>query len=407
LPNSEAAGKEKAMIRVARGVIFLVACAVAVAHGNDASAANVNVTLSLSGGMAPDPAIINVGDTVTFTCDTSCGLMCSWTELSGSIPGISPFSGTTPTATTSGSFGPATAAGSLEYQAIDSHTGCFDGSSTIIANPASFDPQPYLVYSTYSEDIDPDAMVDLQDQFGLKEEVAVTTRGHFMNPVVKQPIEPPGETEYDTDPALHYRWFLLAATPTGTKTVLVTDQFGDQVPWEIRDEPHYLLAPTSKLSGTGNPGPPPAGQHYSCYVIAETGFDPAATVLLSDQFDDHGPLAVGMAHWLCSPVEKTHDTVIFSTIPASDGRDHLACYELPLEGHDVTVSTRNQFTSAVADEVVARWDEYLCVPAIKTHPGFVTSVPSMRSGGIVALGLLMLLTAFWVVQRRVRYGKLA
>jgi hypothetical protein len=39
--------------------------------------------------------------------------------------------------------------------------------------------------------------------------------------------------------------------------------------------------------------------------------------------------------------------------------------------------------------------------AIKAHP---TAVPSLRFAGMVALGLLMLLTVLWVVQRRVTRG---
>jgi hypothetical protein len=291
---------------------------------------------------------------------------------------------------------------------MDSIPVCSDDSSTIIANPASFDPQPYLVYDSIQEALDPNPVVDLEDQFGLKEDVPVVNQGYFMNPVQKQPIEPEGEPELVTDPVLHYRWLGLDPSSPEGPTVLVTDQFGDNVTWVISKIPLYLLAPTSKLVGPGEPGPPPAGQHYTCYIEVGSLVDPAATVQLSDQFALHGPLEVGRAFFLCAPAEKTHDGDVYPIIPASDGRDHLACYEVPMESHVVTVSTRNQFSGLDPDEFGSPvWDRMLCVPAIKTHPGFFPPVPSLRPGGIVALGLLMLLTTFWVVQRRLRCARAA
>ena len=269
------------------------------------------------------------------------------------------------------------------------------------AQAQTFDPQPYLVYTVDATQLDPNPVVDLEDQFGLREDVAVTEAEFFMNPVQKQPIDPPGEMEEITDASLHYRWFNLGPIHYYGEIVRVTDQFGDKVPWILERDPSYLLAPTSKSIGTGEPGPPPDAQHYACYSeMSSTGINPAQTVFLTDQFGTHGAYDVSWARYLCGPVKKTHGEQIYDPIPADDGRDHLACYAVPDETHNIDISTRNQFTGDPPDQFQARDDIYLCVPAIKC-PFYV---PSLSSAGIVALGLLMLLTVFWVARHRVRQG---
>jgi hypothetical protein len=276
------------------------------------------------------------------------------------------------------------------------------GLSAGSAHAQTFDPQPYLVYGVSPEIITPAPTVDLDDQFGLKEAVAVTQHFYFMNPVQKTPISPPGPIEPITDDPLHYRWYWLSQPPVETRTVLVTDQFGDEISWQISTEPSFLLAPTAKLIGTGDPGNPPPGQHYSCYHHPGFDVDPQATVQLDDQFAPYNPVTVGGAWHLCAPVEKTdHDQIIYPTIPAVDGRDHLACYSITQITQERDISTRTQFTTTDYDEVSTIGTTFLCVPAKKTH---LSSVSSLRSGGIVALGLLMLLTAFWFTRHRMRHG---
>ena len=188
----------------------------------------------------------------------------------------------------------------------------------------TFDPQPYLVYSVDATLLDPSPVVDLEDQFGLREDVVLTEAVDFMNPVQKQPIEPPGEMEEITDLSLHYRWLFFDHPNYYGDIVRVTDQFGDNVYWILERDPSYLLAPASKSIATGEPGPPPTGQHYTCYYeMSSTGVNPAQTVSLSDQFGSHGPYEVGWAMFLCAPAEKTHGDEFYDTIPANDGRDHL------------------------------------------------------------------------------------
>jgi len=267
-----------------------------------------------------------------------------------------------------------------------------------------FLPQPYLVYEVPPEPLPLPPLVGLEDQFGLREDVPVIERWYFMNPVEKLPIEPPGNPEPITDPLLHYRWYTIYAADQGTYNVRVTNQFGDAVPWKIEARPQFLLAPASKAFYPEEPGPPPPGQHYDCYAVLEA--PPAgALVDLNDQFGNHGPADVMDAVFLCVPVKKTReDGTVYPIFEAEDGRDHLACYDVPPHPHDEVVDTRTQFTDLEPELVPIIQDKWLCVPSVKIYE---EPLPSLAPWGIATLGLLMLLTVFGVAQRQARRARRA
>ena len=270
------------------------------------------------------------------------------------------------------------------------------------AHAQTFDPQPYLVYFVTPEPLVSAPLVDLEDQFNLWEDVSVVERFYFMNPAEKRPVSPPGAPELITDPDLHYRWFTLDAAGQGTYTVQVTNQFGDEVPWEIESWPVLLLAPTSKAFYPGEPGPPPPGQHYDCYHVVNAP-SAGAVVNMTDQFGTHGPSDVLSAAFLCVPAEKTKDQTVYPIFEATDGRDHLACYDVSIEGHTQLINTRSQFTGIGPELFVVEYDEMLCVPSKKTFE----RVPSLAPWGAATLGLLMLLTVLGVAQRRARHARAA
>jgi len=266
-----------------------------------------------------------------------------------------------------------------------------------------FDPQPYLVYEVPPEPVVPTPVVDLEDQFSLYTDVSVLDRWFHMNPVDKIPLSPPGNLEPITEPWLHYRWYIIDVQGQGTRIVQVTNQFAYEESWEIDAQPEFLLAPASKIIGPGEPGPPPPGQHYDCYraVAAPPAF---AVVDLFDQFGPHGPTEVLDPRYLCAPVKKTTEGgMVYPIFEAADGRDHLACYDVTPHPHSEFISTRDQFTDATPDEGPVLEDRMLCVPSVKIYD----EVPSMAPWGVATLGLSMLLTVFWVAQRRARHGKLA
>ena len=266
-----------------------------------------------------------------------------------------------------------------------------------------FDPQPYLVYDMPPEPVVPTPVVELEDQFIDVMDVPVMERWYLMNPVEKIPLSPPGDPELITDPLLHYRWYTIAIQGQGTRIVQVTNQFGEQVPWEIDRVPEFLLAPASKIIGPGEPEPPPPGQHYDCYAVVSA--PPAMAIVdLFDQFGPHGPSEVLEARYLCAPAEKTTaDGTVYPIFEATDGRDHLACYDVTPHPHTEFITTRDQFTDGTPDEGMAIEDRMLCVPSRKIYD----QVPSLAPWGIATLGLAMLLAVFWVAQRRVRGARAA
>jgi hypothetical protein len=265
-----------------------------------------------------------------------------------------------------------------------------------------FDPQPYLVYEVPPMPVVPPPLVDLEDQFNRWQDAAVLERWFHMNPVDKLPMSPPGEIEPITDPELHYRWYILDLDCQYTYDVFVTNQFAFDEPWTIRGDPEFLLAPASKIIGPGEPGPPPPGQHYDCYEVLFAPPMMPTIVDLVDQFGPHLMRNVLDPRYLCAPAEKTTEGgMVYPIIPAADGRDHLACYELILEDWIEQVSTRDQFTGPAPDEDIVVGERMLCVPTAKAH----RLVPSLAPWGVAALGLLMLVTVFGVVQRRARRGK--
>ena len=264
-----------------------------------------------------------------------------------------------------------------------------------------FNPQPYLVYEVPPTPVVPAPLVDLEDQFVLWTDVSVEVRWFHMNPVDKFPLSPPGNPEMITDPDLHYRWYIIAtqAGPgAGTRIVQVTNQFADGDSWEISQVPEFLLAPASKIIGPGEPGPPPPAQHYDCYQVL-AGSPAFAVVDLFDQFGPHGPTDVLDARYLCAPAEKTTEGgTVYPIFEAADGRDHLACYDVMPEPWMEQISTRDQFTGASPDLDIVLEEKMLCVPSTKIYD----RVPSLAPWGIATLGLSMLLTVFWVAQRRAR-----
>jgi hypothetical protein len=96
-----------------------LAVLILLAPGSVARAANVDVELFCSACCAgPDPVILDVGDTVTFTChaEACAASECIVFDNGGSISGITPFAQFISPGETGSPLGPATAAG--EYAVV-------------------------------------------------------------------------------------------------------------------------------------------------------------------------------------------------------------------------------------------------------------------------------------------------
>lgn len=157
--------------------------------------------------------------------------------------------------------------------------------------------------------------------------------------------------------------FVLYNAPdvAAPRSVLVTDQFGEGVTWEVTT-PKYVLVPTAKTVGGETFDDRDNQNHYWCYEANGPRVGVRAT--LDDQFSGPDAVRVTTPTLFCNPAAKVHGDEEF---PILDEELHLACYEIhgkqKTEQHMIGVE--NQFETDVFQ--TAAW-EILCAPAEKALP---------------------------------------
>ena len=202
--------------------------------------------------------------------------------------------------------------------------------------------------------------VSLQDQFGTVQGTVEYIR-MFSPPVEKR--LPTGETSPIIHPENHLTWYDFVGT-SEERTLLVTNQFGTDQEWVVKD-PVYLLLPAWKPYVNEQPtylDPPSGLDHYLCYDVISgppVGLD---GVILTDQFHQE-QVTVGDPVVFCNPVEKTV-LPIGPTYDIIDPDNHLACYDAPGLRPPWTwdVSANDQFGDSMF--LIGEY-RYLCVPSEK------------------------------------------
>ena len=213
--------------------------------------------------------------------------------------------------------------------------------------------------------------VVLEDQFGQMQGVVDQVR-MFSPPVEK--FLPTGGISPIYHPENHLAWYPFQGTAE-ERTLLVTNQFGTDQEWVVKD-PVYLLLPSWKLYVNGLPtglAPPSGLDHYLCYNVVSgppVGLD---GVMLTDQFHQE-LVTVGAPRVFCNPADKI---VPDDGLPIYDNENHLACYDIaphampfPLE-----VWANDQFGDMM---FMVLENEFLCVPStkkIKPPPGPCSGTP--------------------------------
>jgi hypothetical protein len=146
------------------------------------------------------------------------------------------------------------------------------------------------------------------------------------------------------------------------RSILVTDQFGSDVSWQVTT-PKYVLVPTAKTVGGVTFDDRDDQNHYWCYEA--NGPRVGARATLSDQFSGPDDVRVTTPTLFCNPAEKVHDGERFRI---EDRNLHLACYEIhgKQKTEQFTIGVENQFETDVYQ--TAAW-EILCAPAEKALPG--------------------------------------
>jgi hypothetical protein len=162
--------------------------------------------------------------------------------------------------------------------------------------------------------------------------------------------------------AAHLKCYAIRAEPFDPRSVVVRNQFGDQVLAVGR--PETLCVPSTKrlLRGPGRTLPAGApGQlsdHFACYQA--TGASPQRTVRLADQFHVERVRVLRPVS-LCLPARKNEERLLHPL-------HHLACYTIedvrPRPFRERVVRVTNQFGREVLRVVRPRT---LCVPSLKVQ----------------------------------------
>jgi hypothetical protein len=202
--------------------------------------------------------------------------------------------------------------------------------------------------------------VVLRDQFGEMQGTVEQIR-MFSPPVEKMLLG--GQISPIIHPENHLTWYdFIGPVNEPQRTLLVSNQFGADQEWVVRD-PIYLLLPTWKFSvnglATGHP-PPTDLDHYLCYDVISgppVGLD---GVTLTDQFHQEY-VTVGDPLCFCNPVDKIAPD---DGLPIYDNENHLACYDISphLPPPLLDVLAEDQFGLTVFTVLE---NEYLCVPSTK------------------------------------------
>ena len=200
--------------------------------------------------------------------------------------------------------------------------------------------------------------VTLKDQFGTVQGVVEQIR--MFSPPVEKKL-PDGGVSWIIHPENHLTWYQFEGTAE-ERTLLVTNQFGADQEWVVKD-PIYLLLPAWKLYVNGLPTglPPPSGlDHYLCYDVISgppVGLD---GVVLTDQFHQES-VTVGDPKVFCNPVDKL---VPEDGLPIYDNENHLACYDISphYPPPPLWVMANDQFCDSMFTVLE---NQFLCVPSEK------------------------------------------
>jgi hypothetical protein len=236
------------------------------------------------------------------------------------------------------------------------------GAMTLIAAPVSAQPPSdenhFRCYIVSQQTPQPAATITLEDQFNV-DDPQTTMVGEpvmFCPPTAKTVGE---ETFPIEDEEEHYTLY-TAPDEAEPRTVLITDQFGTDVPWRITT-PKYVMVPTAKTIDGVTFDDRDNMNHYWCYEA--NGPRVGARAVLDDQFTTSN-VRVTTPTLLCAPAEKVHAG---ETFPIEDEDLHLACYEIhgKQKVQQFTLTAENQFEE---DTFQTGPFEILCAPAEKALP---------------------------------------
>ena len=231
----------------------------------------------------------------------------------------------------------------------------FVATPVAIGQAQPIDENHFRCYIVSQQTPQPAEAITLEDQFTTAPvPVMVGEPVMFCVPTAKTagtvvfPIE---------DEQEHFTLYTAPSTAT-PRDVLISDQFGTDVPWHLTT-PRYVMVPTAKTIDGQTFDDRDNMNHYWCYEASGPGANERVT--LDDQFGGPDQVRVARPTLLCTPAEKVHNG---NTFDIEDEDLHLACYEIhgKQKTQQFTFTAENQFET---DEFqIAAW-EMLCAPAEK------------------------------------------
>ena len=221
------------------------------------------------------------------------------------------------------------------------------------------DENHFRCYIVSQQTPQPAATITLEDQFNedAPQTVSVGEPVMICAPTAKT-VE--GEEFPIEDEEEHYTLY-TAPGVASPRSVLVTDQFGTDAPWQVTT-PKYVMVPTAKTVDGVTFDDRVDLNHYWCYEANGPRVNVSAT--LSDQFSGPDDVRITTPTLFCNPAEKVHANERFRI---EDDDLHLACYEVhgKQKTEQLRVGVENQFET---DEFqITAW-EILCAPAEKALP---------------------------------------
>jgi hypothetical protein len=231
----------------------------------------------------------------------------------------------------------------------------FIGGAPAPAQPPSRENH-FRCYIVSQQTPQPAVTITLEDQFTTAPEtVTVGEPVMVCAPTAKTVGEEVSPIEDEEE---HYTLY-NAPGVASPRSVLVTDQFGADVSWQVTT-PKYVLVPTAKTIGGVTFDDRDRLNHYWCYEA--TGPRVGVRATLEDQFSGPDVVRITTPTLLCNPAEKVHDGERF---PIEEEELHLACYEIhgKQKTEQFVIGAENQFETDIFQ--TAAW-EIVCAPAEKT-----------------------------------------
>jgi hypothetical protein len=220
------------------------------------------------------------------------------------------------------------------------------------------DENHFRCYIVSQQTPQPAVTITLDDQFTTEPETVSVGEPVMVCAPTEKTVG--GEVFPIEDEEEHYTLY-NAPGVAAPRSVLVTDQFGADVSWQVTT-PKYVLVPTAKSIGGVTFDDREDMNHYWCYEANGPRVGVRAT--LEDQFSGPDAVRVTTPTLFCNPAEKVHGS---ETFPIEDEELHLACYEIhgKQKTEQFTIGVENQFEMDMIQ--TAAW-EILCAPAEKALP---------------------------------------